>query len=84
MHLNTEFTCERNSLSHADTVGSVTHLIEQDMVCESISKIKNRKAAWASGVVSEIVKAGGKAEVDMTRLSKSGYIRKSYSSRMRT
>ena len=52
-------------MSQADTISSVPHLIEQDMFRESISKMKNGKAAGPSGAVSEIVKAGGEAEVDM-------------------
>ena len=35
------------------------------MVRESISKMKNGKAAGLSGVVSEMVKAAGEAGVDM-------------------
>ena len=63
--MNTEFACDRNSLSHADAVSGVPPLIDKDMVRESISLIKNEKDAGSSGVVSEMVKAAGKARVDM-------------------
>ena len=61
--LNTEFVLDRNSLSHTDTVGGVTSLKNKKMVRESITKAKNGKAAARSGLVSEMVKAAGEAEV---------------------
>ena len=71
-----EFAWDKNSLSHADTVSSVPHLIDKDMVREPTSKMKYGKASGPSGVVSEIVKAAG---VDMSlhdhRPSKSDYSR---------
>ena len=39
-------------LPQADTVSGVLHLVDRDMVRESISKMKNRKAAGPPGVVS--------------------------------
>ena len=36
---------DRNSLSQADTVSGVPHLIDKDMVRESISNMKNGKTA---------------------------------------
>ena len=47
------------------TVSSIPHLIEKDMVREYISKMKNVKAAGPSGVVSEMIKAAREAKVDM-------------------
>ena len=41
------------------------HLIENAMVKESISKIKNGKAGGPLGVVQEMVKTTGEAGVDM-------------------
>ena len=56
---NTDFAWDNNSLSQADTVSSVPRLTDKNMVRESISKTKNRKAARPSGVVLEIVKVAG-------------------------
>ena len=39
-------------LPQADTVSGVLRLVDRDMVRESISKMKNRKAAGPPGVVS--------------------------------
>lgn len=55
--LNTEFSWDINSLSHADTPIGVHWLIEKDMDRESISKIKNGKTAETSGLVSEIIRS---------------------------
>ena len=60
--MKTEFACDRNSLSQADTFSGVPHL---NVVRESISKIKNGKAAGPPSIVSEMVKTRGKAEVDI-------------------
>ena len=53
--LNTEFVWDSKSLSQADTITSIPCSIDKDTVRESISKIKNGKAAELSGVVSEMV-----------------------------
>ena len=64
--LNTYFVWDRNSWSRlADTASSIPHLIDMDMVRVSISKMKNRKAAGPSTVVSEMIVAVGEAGVDM-------------------
>ena len=86
--LNTEFTWDRNSLSQADTVSDIPCLSEKDMVRESVSTTKKKKATGSSGVnivVSNIVKTPGETEFDMiTDLSKSDYCRRSYLGRMET
>ena len=64
--LNTEFAWDRNSLSQADTITSIPCSIDKDTVRESISKIKNGKAAELSGVVSEMVQTAGGAGVEKT------------------
>ena len=64
MLLITEFALNRNSLSQADTIKNVRHFIDKDMIRESISKMKNGKAAGPSGLVSEMVKAAGEAGFD--------------------
>ena len=64
--LNTEVAWDRNSLSQADTITSIPCSIDKDMIRESISKIKNGKAAELSGVVSEMVKTAGEAGVEKT------------------
>ena len=51
--MKTEFACDRDSLSQADTFSGAPHL---NVVRESISKIKNGKAAGPPSVVSEMVK----------------------------
>ena len=43
-------------MSQADTVSDVPCLSDKGMVRESISKIKNEKAAGPPGVASEMVK----------------------------
>ena len=65
--LNTEFAWDRNSLFQADTITIIPHSIDKDMVRESISKKKNRKAAGLSGVVSEMVKTAGEDGKDSRR-----------------
>ena len=57
--------CDRNSLSQVDTVTSVPPLTDKGMVRESIIKIKNGNTAVLSGIVPEMVKAAGEAEVDI-------------------
>ena len=52
-------------MSHADTINSIPCSIDKDMLRESISKIKNGKAAGLSGVVSEMVKTAGEAVAEM-------------------
>ena len=64
--LDTEFAWDRNSLSQADTITSISCSIYKDMVRESISKTKNGKAAELSGVVSEMVKTAREAEAEKT------------------
>ena len=63
--LNTEFAWGRNSLSQADTVSSVSRLMDKDIVRESIIKMKYGKAGGPTGVVSEMVKTPGEAGGDM-------------------
>ena len=63
--LNTDFAWEKNTLSQADTVSGVPCFRDRDMVRESISELKNRKAAGTLGAVSEMVKAVGEPAVDM-------------------
>ena len=63
--INTEFSWDRNSLSHADTITSIPCSIDRDMLRESISKIENGKAPGLSDVVSEMVKTAGKAGAEM-------------------
>ena len=65
--LNTEFAWDRNSLFQADTITIIPYSIGKDMVRESISKKKNRKAAGLSGVVSEMVKTAGEDGKDSRR-----------------
>ena len=65
--LNTEFAWDRNSLFQADTITIISYSIDKDMVRESISKKKNRKAAGLSGVVSEMVKTAGEDGKDSRR-----------------
>ena len=52
-------------LPQADTVSSVLHLVDRDMVRESISEMKNRQAAGPPGVVSKMKKKGGESGVDL-------------------
>ena len=62
--LITEFVLGRNSSSRVDAVNNVPHLIDKDMIRELISKMKNRKAAGPSGLVSEMIKSAGGAGFD--------------------
>ena len=54
------------------------------MIRESISKMKNRKAAGPSGLVSEMVKAVGEAGVSINTSLVNQIIVDRYSSSMRT
>ena len=68
--LKTEFPCDRNSLSQADTITdtiTITCSIDKDMVRDSISKITNGKAVKLSGVMSDIIKTAGEAGVEKTQ-----------------
>ena len=58
---NTEFALEKNSLFEGDTFNGADHLKDNDIVRLSIYKMKNRKAAEPSGLVSEIMKPVGEA-----------------------
>ena len=58
--LNTEFAWNNNSLFQVYKVSSILWLIDKSIIRESISKIKNGKAAGLLGVVLEMV-----AGVDM-------------------
>ena len=51
--LVTQLACDAKSLSQADTVSSLPHLFNKDMIRKSISKKRNGNAAGASAVVSE-------------------------------
>ena len=62
--MNTAFLWDKNSLFQTDTVSGIPHLIDKNMITESISKMENGKAAGSSGVVSEMVNEAGEA-VDM-------------------
>ena len=64
--LNTEVAWDRNSLFQADIITSIPCSIDKDMIRESISKIKNGKAAERSGVVSEMLKTAVEAGVEKT------------------
>ena len=64
--LNTEVAWDRNSLFQADIITSIPCSIDKDMIRESISKIKNGKAAELSGVVSEMLKTAVEAGVEKT------------------
>lgn len=63
--LNADFIQYRHSLSQVNRFRGVLHLIQKDIVIELISKIRNRKPAGLSNLVSEMVKAAEEAEVDM-------------------
>ena len=52
-------------MSQVNRFRGVLHLIQKDIVIELISKIRNRKPAGLSNLVSEMVKAAEEAEVDM-------------------
>ena len=52
-------------MSQAYKVSDGPCLKNKDIVKESINKLKNRKAAGPSGVVSEVMKAAEKAAVDI-------------------
>ena len=65
--MNTEFAWDRNSLSQADAGSVIPDLIYKDIVRESISKMRNGKAVGLSVVVSEMVKAAGEVEVNISQ-----------------
>ena len=49
------------------TITSIPYSIDKTMVRESVSKIKNGKAAGLSSVVSEIVKTAGETGAEMIK-----------------
>ena len=53
-------------MSQADIITNIPCSIDKDLVRESISKIKNGKAAELSGVVPEMVKTAWEAGVGKT------------------
>ena len=59
---NTGFVWDRNILSQVNTVSSVPHFIDNGMIRESNSQMRNRKLV----AVLEIMKTTGEAGVDMT------------------
>ena len=63
--MNRSFSWNSNSLSQANKVSDRPCLKNKDIVRESVSKLKNRKAAGPSGVVSKVIKAAGKAAVNI-------------------
>ena len=54
-HLNAEIALNRQSLSQADIIGNVLHLIDKDMVIDP--------SAEPSGLVSEMVNTAGKQKL---------------------
>ena len=58
--LNVEFPWDRNSLSEEQPVEGPAIWITEDMVSKSINIMKKGKAAGPSGVVIELIRAGGK------------------------
>ena len=63
--LNTGFKWNRNSLSHEDTISGVPHLIHQDMIRESFSKMKNVETAGPSGLLSKMTRVAGEARIEL-------------------
>ena len=63
--MNTCFVWDGYSLFQTDKVIDGTHLIQKDMARESISKMKNGKAAGSTGLVSEMVNSAGEVGVDI-------------------
>ena len=61
---NTEFAWHEKSLSEADTISIVHHVIDKDIFRELISKLESAKVA---GFVSEIVKSAGEAGLDILK-----------------
>ena len=56
-----------NSLSLANTISCVSHVVDSDMVKESICKMKNSEAVEQSDLVSEMVKTKGEGGIDRTK-----------------
>ena len=52
-------------MSQIDPVRGIPCLLHKDMIRDSISKMKKRKAARPSGLVSEMVKEAGETGVEM-------------------
>ena len=56
-----------NSLSLANTISCVSHVVDSDMVKESICKMKNSEAVEQSDLVSEMVKTKGEGGIEITK-----------------
>ena len=80
--LLSRFLWDRNSLSEANIISGVPHLVDKDITRESVYKMKNGKAAGQSGLVLEIVKSVEEAGLSLITIS--DYSRKGYFSRMET
>ena len=52
-------------MSHANTDSNLPHLTDKEMVRESVSKMKNGRAAVTSGIATGIVRPAGEEGVDM-------------------
>ena len=56
-----------NSLSLANTISCVSHVVDSEMVKESICKMKNSEAVEQSDLVSEMVKTKGEGGIEITK-----------------
>ena len=63
--MNKEFALDRYYLSQADTVSSLTCLINKGMAWESFSKMANGAAAEQSSIVPQMLKTAGQPSLDM-------------------
>lgn len=63
--LNEEFEWNKDSLTQVDPVHGPAIRIEKEMVVEAVNKMKTGKAAGPTGVVIEMLKAGGDACIDL-------------------
>ena len=52
-------------MSHTNTDSNLPHLTDKEMVRESVSKMKNGRAAVTSGIATGIVRPAGEEGVDM-------------------
>ena len=61
--LNVELPWDNNSLNNSAAVGEPTLFVTEDMVTVSIKKMKQGNAGRPSGVIVEMIKAGGRETV---------------------
>lgn len=65
--MNTELVCDEDSVSEGNTVNRSDFLVDKDMISELINSMVNGRAAGPTGLLSEVVKSAGEAEISIVK-----------------